>query len=83
VKLPALLGGGGRAGFVLVADGDWDDSKQAVDTADVNGDGIDDLIAGNLGADPDGLRASAGSFRRARTSRAGGPSAPVELFVRT
>ena len=48
-------GGDGTAGFVLNGIDGSDNSDWSVSTAgDVNDDGVDDLIIGALGADPNG-----------------------------
>ena len=52
--LPAT-GGDGSAGFVLKGAGSYDESGYSVSAAgDVNGDGVDDVIIGAPGADPNG-----------------------------
>ena len=56
-------GGDGTAGFVLMGVNAFDVSGNSVSNAgDVNGDGIDDLIIGAAGADPNGVSNAGESF---------------------
>jgi hypothetical protein len=55
VAAQPALGGDGSEGFVLLGIDAWDRAGCSVSRAgDVNGDGIDDLIIGAFGGDPDG-----------------------------
>jgi len=59
-ELSSLADGGGSEGFVLHGAALGDNSGFSVSAAgDVNGDGIDDLIIGALGADPNGFLSGA------------------------
>ncbi len=54
VQLSSVTAGSG--GFVLEGEAEFDNSARSVSGAgDVNGDGLDDLIVGANGADPNGL----------------------------
>ncbi|WP_164928870.1 integrin alpha [Gloeobacter violaceus] len=60
VELVVIESGTGRDGFAINGNNVFDDSGFSVSGAgDVNGDGLDDLIVGASGADPDG-RSTAG-----------------------
>ena len=51
-----IAGGDGSKGFVLQGVGDGDRMGLLRDLGDVNGDGIDDIIVGAVGADPEGVK---------------------------
>ena len=56
-------GGDGSAGFVLNGIDLFDYSGSSVSAAgDVNGDGIDDILIGAFGADPDGVDAAGETY---------------------
>jgi hypothetical protein len=75
--LPAN-GGNGSAGFVMRGTAVYDLAGGAVSAAgDLNGDGIDDLVVGARGADPNGRSYAGQSF--VLFGRAGAFSAVVEL----
>ncbi len=58
-----LFGLNGDNGFVISGIDDFDFSQKSVSNAgDVNGDGIDDLIIGAAGADPNGNRRAGESY---------------------
>jgi hypothetical protein len=77
-SLLAVNGGDGSDGFVLKGTNAYDFSGYSVSGAgDVNGDGVDDLIIGAYGADPNGTNGAGASH--VVFGRAQGSSFPAEL----
>ena len=62
-SLYPAAGGDGSRGFVLAGVRKSDYSGTSVSSAgDINGDGMDDVIVGAFGADPDGVNSSGASY---------------------